>query len=118
MLTQHGAEIIPNATGCLPQLWLTCLYFHLTVNQEFKSLARPVQSPVQNFPTLSFSSEMSPYLHGLGKSLETMLIPAWLCGLGWGVGASFSTPLEYQESSLTLAWPRGDLVTRAAEAAV
>lgn len=35
MLTQHGAETIPNATGCLPQLWLTCLYFHLTVNQEF-----------------------------------------------------------------------------------
>lgn len=70
MLAQDGAEIILNATGCLPQLWLTCLYFHLSMTQGFKNFERHMQSPLQNFPVLAFSSEVSPHLFGLGKSLD------------------------------------------------
>jgi hypothetical protein len=70
MLAQDGAEIILNTTGCLPQLWLTCLYFHLSMNQGFKNLARSMQSPLWNFPALAFTSEVSPHLFGLGKSLD------------------------------------------------
>lgn len=70
ILAQDGTEIVLNAIVCLPQLWLTCLYFHLSMNQEFKNLARSVQSPLQNLPALAFGSELPPHLFGLGKSLD------------------------------------------------